>query len=130
MNLSINKSDSLGIMSSSLCLAHCLATPLLFSAQSQILNVSSWWSRIDLFFVLISAFAIYKSTTSTTKKWIISALWINWSLLLFIIMNEKIEWLSIPETAIYFPSLALVLLHIYSNKYCQCIDNNCCTNKR
>lgn len=128
MNLSINKSDSLGIMASSLCLLHCLATPLLFAAQSQILNWAPWWSSIDVFFLLISAFAIYKSTTTVVKNWIKSALWISWAVLFFIIINEKIEWLPIPEVAIYFPSMSLVFLHIYSNKYCQCTDDKCCTN--
>jgi len=129
MNLSINKSDSLGIIASGLCLLHCLATPLLFAAQTQIMRLPSWWSSIDLLFLIISAIAIYTSTTTVTKKWVKTAFWLSWVLLLSIILNEKIEWLSIPEAAIYLPATSLVFLHIYSTKYCQCADNKCCTNQ-
>jgi len=133
MNLSLNKSDTIGIISSSLCLLHCLATPLLFAAQTQIINFGehkvSYWSNIDIIFIFISAFAIYKTTNTTAKKWVTIVLWINWLILLFIIINEKLEWLSIPEAAIYFPSLGLICLHFYNSKYCQCNTEGYCVNK-
>ncbi len=126
MNLAVNKSDSLGIAASTLCLIHCIATPFLFALNTQIINLGPWWSSIDLVFLLISALAIYKSGTTVTKKWITNLLWISWSVLLFIIVNEKIEWLPIPEAAVYVPSVSLILLHFYSRKYCQCATNECC----
>ncbi len=135
MNLSIkNKPDSIGIISSTLCLIHCLATPLLFAAQIHIVNGGHgkpfWWSNIDLIFLLISSLAIYKASLNGTKEWIKIALWGSFLLLTFIIVNEKMAWYHIPEPAIYIPTLSLIFLHIYNNKYCQCKDESCCVNDR
>lgn len=130
MTLTIKKSDSIGIISSGLCLLHCITTPFLFVAQAQILTSSQskplWWSSLDIIFLIISALAIYKSNTSVSNKWIGYALWISWFILLFIIVNEKLEWLEIPEYAIYLPSLSLIFFHFYGSMYCQCKDENCC----
>lgn len=132
MTFGINKSDSVGILSSSLCLLHCLATPFLFVAQTQIFahapSKPIWWSSLDFVFIIISAFAIYFSSKNTSKKWISVALWISWFLLLFIIANEKVAWFTIPEFAIYFPSATLIFLHWYGGKFCQCKDDHCCVN--
>jgi len=49
--------------------------------------------------------------------------------LFIIIMNEKMAWFSLSEQAIYFPALALIALHLYNKKYCQCNNNKCCTNE-
>lgn len=131
MNLTLkNQSDSIGIISSALCLAHCLATPLLFAAQSQIINFGNtkplWWSSLDLILLLISSLAIYKTTLSTTKKWIKNGLWLSFFILSFIIINEKIGWFHIPEAAIYIPSMSLIFLHIYNSKFCSCRNESCC----
>lgn len=132
MTLSLNKADSIGILSSALCLIHCLTTPLLFVVQTQFLNIEGhkplWWSSLDIIFLLISAVAIYKSSTSVTKKWIKIMLWISWFMLFFVIINEKIEWLKIPESAIYIPSISLIFSHWYGGMFCQCKKEECCIN--
>lgn len=125
------KSDTIGMFASSLCLAHCLATPLLFIAQSQMAccdaSVPFWWKAIDIAFLMISFFAVYWSTKNTSKNWVKYAFWSMWLLLSVIIINERMEWLSITEYAIYIPSLSLVFLHFYNRKYCQCKNELCCT---
>jgi len=63
------------------------------------------------------------------KKWVAIALWLSWFLLLTIILNEKTAWFSIPEAAIYLPSLSLIFLHWYGSKFCQCKDETCCVNE-
>lgn len=55
------------------------------------------------------------------------ALWISWAVLAGILLNEKLTLLEIPEAAIYFPTVALVALHLYNRKYCQCAGKNCCS---
>ncbi|MGH1387623.1 MerC domain-containing protein [Kordia sp.] len=127
------KSDTIGIYASGLCLVHCLATPLLFIVQSQMIcceaSVPVWWKALDIFFLVISFFAIYWSVKSTSKEWMKFALWSTWLFLSVIIVNEKAQWFSIPESAIYVPSLGLVFLHFYNRKYCRCKDDQCCIHK-
>ncbi|GAA4232098.1 hypothetical protein GCM10022291_06050 [Postechiella marina] len=133
MILTNQKSDNLGAIASSLCLLHCIATPFIFIVQSCSLtccsNTPTWWVFIDYFFLTISFFAIYRSTQTTTSKWIKPALWISWILLFFIIVNEKMAWLSLHENLVYFPALTLIALHLYNKKYCQCNTNTCCANE-
>ncbi|TYA78380.1 MerC domain-containing protein [Seonamhaeicola marinus] len=132
MFTSLRKSDFIGVVSSALCLIHCLATPFLFIAQAHSAHVNEakpiWWSCLDIIFLVLSFMAIYKTAGSTTKKWVKQLLWFNWALLTFIIVNEKVHWLPLPEAVVYFPSIALIALHIYNSKYCHCDDTECCVN--
>ena len=129
------KSDILGSFVSFLCLIHCIATPFIFVAQTGMSAccattiTPAWWSYVDLFFLVISFFAIYWSTKLTTKKWMKFALWINWFLLFTVIINEKLALFYLPEVTIYIPALALVILHIYNRKYCKCNVDSCCVNE-
>ncbi len=124
------KSDILGALSSGLCLIHCVLTPFLFIAQSHSLGCCTatpgWWSTVDYLFLIISFFAIYKSTKATTKNWMKYALWMSWFALFFIIMNEHFGFVSLAEESIYLPSLSLVFLHIYNSKYCKCTNEEYC----
>ena len=136
MIISKQKSDSIGAIASTLCLIHCAAIPLLFIVQAgasaccSTTTTPSWWKFIDYFFLIISFFAIYRSTETTTNKWMKPALWSSWLLLFIVIINEKIALLSIPESAIYIPAIALIILHTYNRKYCQCKTDKCCTNEK
>jgi len=127
------KSDILGTFASSLCLAHCVATPFLFLAQASAVTCCdgppTWWKFMDYLFLAISFFAIFWSTKTTTLKWMKPMLWLSWSVLAGIILNEKLELLAIPEAAIYIPAFALVMLHLYNRKHCKCATDNCCVNE-
>ena len=127
------KSDSLGVMASGLCLIHCLATPFLFVAKSCAVSCCAaapiWWVLLDYIFLIVSFFAVYWSTLTTSNKLVKSALWLSWLVLSFILMNEQIQLLSLPTCAIYLPAFALVSLHIYNLKYCRCQETECCTKQ-
>ncbi|WP_437823531.1 MerC domain-containing protein [Tenacibaculum mesophilum] len=127
------KSDTLGALSSGLCLVHCVFTPFLFVIQSHATCCSHeavpfWWKSLDVLFLVISFFAIQKSVQTTSKKWMQYALWITFLILFIIILNEYTQAMKLPEKSIYVPSLGLVFLHIYNRKYCQCANNTCCAN--
>lgn len=124
------KSDILGVFSSSLCLTHCILTPFLFVLQSHSACCEAtaplWWKSIDYIFLVISFLAIYKSANQTSRKWMKYAFYGGWILLSLIILNEKVALVAIPEESIYLASLSLVGLHIYNSKYCQCSNEKCC----
>lgn len=127
-----NSSDIIGVVSSSLCLIHCIATPFVFIAQSSsaVCCESSpiWWQSIDYIFLVISFFAVFWSVKHTSKSWMKSALWLSWVALSAAILNEKFELIHLPEISVYIPALALIGLHVYNKKYCQCKDDDTCCN--
>lgn len=131
MKLSLYKSDTIGAFASSLCVIHCLATPLLFIAQTGAVYKSNealfWWGNLDYLFLGISFLAIYRSTQTTSLKSMKYALWTSWTLLLVLILNEKMHWIHLSEIITYIVALTLAGLHIYNLKYCQCDNEKCCT---
>ena len=119
-----SNSDIIGAAASSLCLIHCLATPLLFVAHTNVSYLAAskpqWWGILDYVFLFISLIAIIWSSKNTSKKWIGRALWVSWLVLTVIIINEKLALFTLIEEAVYIPTLALVFFHLYNRKYCNC----------
>ncbi|AWX45992.1 hypothetical protein HME9304_03024 [Flagellimonas maritima] len=126
------QSDTWGSFASSLCLVHCLATPFLFAAHTGHVqghhSSPFWWGFLDILFIIISLLAVFWSVRNTSKYWMKFALWVSWIFLATVILNEKLELVLLAEEIIYVPSLALVVLHLYNRKYCQCGNNGCCAN--
>ncbi|MEM6964645.1 MAG: MerC domain-containing protein, partial [Bacteroidota bacterium] len=124
------KSDSLGILASSLCMIHCLATPLIFVVQACTASCCEagpwWWRMIDYVFLVVSIAAIYHSAKTTTLRWMPMAMYICWGALAVVILNEGMQFLPIPHLFIYVPAFSLVFLHLYNRKYCQCEMEDCC----
>lgn len=124
------KADLIGALASSLCLVHCLATPFIFVAHSVssacCADAPTWWKWIDYIFLVVSFGAIVHSARHSSKKWIKHALWISWSLLAVVIINERLGGVSIPYGLNYLPALGLVGFHLYNKKYCQCVKEKCC----
>ena len=134
INKIISKPDYMGALASSLCLLHCIATPFIFIAQSCSASCCEsspiWWQYVDYVFIIISFFAVYQTTKTSTNKYIKQALWVSWFCLLSIIINEKINWISLPEYSVYIPAITLITLHIYNLKYCQCKTDDCCIHNK
>ncbi len=133
MRLTLQKPDSIGAIASTLCVVHCLATPFLFVVSSCSLHgcdsTPAWWSNIDYLFLIISFFSIYQSTKTTSNKAIKPLLWLNWTILVMLILNEKIQLFHLPETITYITAFSLAGIHIYNLKYCQCKNDTCCAQK-
>ncbi|MDC3301222.1 MerC domain-containing protein [Flavobacteriaceae bacterium] len=124
MNISLRKPDTIGAIVSTLCVVHCLLTPLLFVAQSYTATHSHeapfWWKNLDYLFILISVIAVYESTKKSTNKLIKAGLWMSWIMLFLLILNEKLVWIELDEIITYSVALTLSILHIYNLNYCQC----------
>ncbi|AKA36254.1 MerC domain-containing protein [Flagellimonas lutaonensis] len=128
-----SKSDLIGAVAGALCLVHCVATPFLFVVQAGLVEHGHshplWWGLLDIVFLGISFAAVWWSGKMTSKKWMRNALWVSWVVLALIVGNEKFSWLPIAEQAIYAPTVALVLLHLYNRKYCHCQNDASCIEK-
>ena len=133
MNITFQKPDNVGAIASSLCVIHCLMTPLIFAAQSLTAvhehSAPVWWQSLDFLFIVISFIAINQSTKNSNNISIKYALWINWFTLFFLILNEKTEWFSLAEIITYIVAFTLAGLHIYNLNYCQCKSEECCNNE-
>ena len=128
----IYKPDSIGSIASILCLIHCIATPFIFITQACTMSccagAPTWWQSIDYVFVVISFFAILRSTQTSSNKTIKIALWITWFLFFISIMNKAVQLLYINQNFTYATGITLALLHLYNLKYCQCDNDKCCLN--
>lgn len=123
-NIVLKNSDIFGASSSTLCLIHCILSPLLFLAPV------FWWSSLNILFITVSFIAVNESVKNTSRKIMKPLLWIGFSLLTLSIVNEEFHFLHVPELFNYSAATFLAGLHIYNLKYCQCNDENCCVPKK
>ena len=125
-------SDHVGILSSCLCLTHCILTPLFFLYQVEISSITNggnfFWYSLNYFFLLISFFAVGRSIKNSSKKSIKILMLISWFFLSGLILNEQLELFTVPEFFSYFAAISLCSLHIYNLNFCRCEDENCCDN--
>lgn len=115
----INKADIIGIISSSLCLVHCIATPLLIVfGAGFITNPIFKYS-----FLIISFASIFKATENVYNKKIAMLLWISFCGFLFsTLFQEEYELLHYSG---YFFAILIIIGHILNIKYCkQCFEDN------
>ena len=66
MKYTLKHPDTVGAINSSLCVAHCFATPFLFltQAQTSLVELSSvplWWQLLNYVFIMVSFFNNEKS---------------------------------------------------------------------
>ena len=132
MRIFKDKSNNIGVLASSICLVHCLATPFLFLStvcfESCCSSAPTWWKLIDVVFLVIALFAVYHSAKTTTKKLVSLLLWLSWGSLLLIVLNEQLQFFSIVNYAIYLPAFSLIILHLINHRYYQNLTENCCVN--
>jgi len=125
------KTDQLGIISSVLCIVHCIATPFFLmtfaGASLPIHGSQEWWRGLDLLFIGISLFAVFKTIQYSDFRWIKVSLFFSFILLTFFVLNERFEGIEFPFDMIYFPASALALLHLVNLRRCRC-KAGCCNN--
>ena len=125
------KSDELGMLSSALCMLHCIATPFLLAAvpSSSVTHHGSqnWWSWLDILFLVISFIAVFMTVRQSTKRWLWTSMVVSWLMLSFFILNERLGGIEFPFDMVYFPALTLIVLHLVNRRQCRC-EAGCCEN--
>ena len=122
MKYTLKNRDTVGAINSSLCVAHCFATPFLFltQAQTSLVELSSvplWWQLLNYVFIIVSFFAVKRTVKNSSNELVKSLLWVSWVLLSALILNEEFEIMHMPELLTYFAGISLASLHIYNLKY-------------
>jgi hypothetical protein len=132
MRLILDKSDIFGALASALCVIHCLVTPFIFIVHICSTNACEtspvWWRNLDYIFLFISFLAVAHSAKNTSKSFMKPLLWTNCVILFLLILNEKMQLVSLTENITYIAAFSLAVLHIYNLKYCQCQTSKCCTH--
>ena len=131
MRIVFKNSDKLGIISSTLCFMHCFATPFIYMSFASLFNQNEFlsfsWKGINLIFIVFWLIAVNRSTKKTTNKIIKPIFWFSWSFLFFVLFNEEVKFIELPELVSYLSALNLAGIHVYNLKFCGCKDENCCT---
>ena len=121
--------DKIGIISSTLCMIHCIGTPFIFIAKSCSATCCSdaptWWLMIDYLFLIIAFFAIFHTTNSSTSQWLKILFWTTWTILLFSIADHTFSYYIFPKNFSYFPGICIVALHFYNLKINKCENKDC-----
>ena len=118
-NTKINKADLIGILSSSICLLHCLATPLLIAFGAGFITNPFF----KYLFLIISFVSIFKATENITSKKISLLLWISfWGFLFSTLFQEEYEWLHYSG---YLFAILIIIGHILNIRHCrECSKQN------
>ena len=124
-----NKSDEIGVLSSTLCMLHCFATPILLVAipSTSVIHPGNlgWWSSLELLFLGFSFVAIYSTVQRSTLRWLRISLIISGLSLCFFIFSERFELIEFSEVLVYMPAFALIALHLINIRLCRC-QAKCC----
>lgn len=125
-------SNQLGVVASSLCLVHCLATPFVFVTKACTMTCCDsspvWWSLIDSVFLVVSLVSVYWSAQKSSSTAIQAALWSSWLVLMAVIANEYLNLISLSSQIIYFPTITLILLHLLNWRFYHICDEDCATD--
>lgn len=120
-------SDYIGAAASSLCMIHCLLTPMLFAVQLTSLSCSEispvWWKTIDYIFLVITFFAVWYTSKATQSKWVRASLFISWIILALLVLNASFHVIPLPHILIYIPAITMIATHMYNRRYCVCQNN-------
>ena len=134
MRITLKNSDNLGVLSSTLCLIHCLITPFIYISFASLFSQNEFlsfpWKGINLVFIVVSLVAVNRSTKKTTSKIIKPIFWFSWCFLFFVLFNEEVKFIELPEALSYISAINLAGTHIYNLKFCGCKDENCCIQKK
>ena len=115
---SFKSSDLWGAAASSLCLIHCVMTPVLFVSHSlgdsfHEGEVSLIWKATELLFLLISGWAVVKAAGKNIKDILFWIFWLSWTVLAASVI---LEWCEIPsggDITKYSAGSVLITAHAY-----------------
>lgn len=116
-NLISSTADYVGIAGSSLCLVHCLATPVLMVLRwyecCHFLE-AAWW---DYCFLLICFIAVFYTTRTHQSVGLVWAFWLAFVAFAVAILFED-DFVFAPYLG-YGASSLLIIIHIFNIKFCK-----------
>jgi len=118
----IHNSDKIGVLSSALCLIHCIVTPFLIGtilfSDSQVHS----YHLFDYIFLIISFIAVWFSTHKHANPYIKIALWSFFTIFAITLIIK--HWFPYAQYILYTSSFGLIAAHIYNWRYCGRLGRN------
>ncbi len=112
-----HKADIIGIVSSSICLVHCIATPLLIAVGSGFFTNPVF----NYLFLIISFVSIFKATGKGIQPKMGLLLWGSFSGFLFsTLFHEEYHWLHYTG---YFFGMLIITGHVLNIRNCKKCSN-------
>jgi len=116
----LSRADLIGIINSSVCLVHCIGTPLLIAFGASFLM----FPIFKYLFLIVSFASIYQATKFSKRSKITLLLWASfWGFLFSTLFQEEYEWLHYLG---YFFSILIIVGHILNIRFCK----NCSNHKK
>ncbi|WP_425562911.1 MerC domain-containing protein [Marivirga lumbricoides] len=117
------------MISSTLCIFHCLITYLILAAYPALFSTSNQsfrlWGYVDFLLLGVSYLAVFRTIQQSNIIWIKISLLVTIVLLTFFIINERFGGIEFPIDMMYFPALAMIILHLVNLRKCRC-KAGCC----
>jgi hypothetical protein len=110
--------DVTGIINSSICILHCIATPILISLGAYFLE-SPIFAYV---FIAIAFVTIVRAVKRTTSNKIKKALWVGFAGLSASLLLEE-TWAGFEYSGYIFSAL-LIVTHIVNIKHCKKCNEN------
>jgi hypothetical protein len=106
-----------GIVSTTLCVVHCILTPLLLVLVAKY----EWWGNLTFLFLAISFYAVYDAIKSKPPQHILLLICVSYVFMTAFLLLENF-W-DLAEPLSYVASFGLVIGHILNIRYCKsCIN--------
>lgn len=114
------RSDWVGVVSASLCVVHCLLTPMLITLAANF----GWWPGVSYLFLIVGFYAAYETSQHSSGSPWLWVIWISFALLtVSIIFEDDYETL---ELLGYVASAGLVVGHVFNIRFCKkCPSHDC-----
>lgn len=108
-----HRADVLGIIASSFCLVHCIATPLLIAMGA----VAFTHPIVTYVFLMVAFLAIYKTTQKPTLSIIRFLLWFNFGAYAFATILHEMAHISAVYSYVF--AALIILTHVSNIAYCK-----------
>lgn len=109
-------SDKIGIISSILCLIHCLAIPLIFALSAEALHFSEHeFPFLDYTFAFVALIAAVLSSRKTDNRRLKKAFAIGWLMFIVGVIFHDSDYLVY---LLHLGSLVLIISHYFNIKAC------------
>lgn len=119
-----SQADLIGMLAATVCMIHCLITPLFIVAKPLLLPIEEthithpwgWWKILDYIFLTVGLLAVIFATQVSSPRWLIFGFWTSWfCLALGIHLEEEV----VGKFLLYGGSSILIMHHVLHYRYCK-----------